>query len=71
MMQDKRSDSAGYQPRARVLLCELRERTSEKGRRYMSGWLGRANVIGFAEDKDEQDRTVWRIYLEQGAGASK
>ena len=56
----------GFEPRPRVLLLELRERTSEKG------WLGRANVIAFAEqDPEEQDRIVWKFYVEPGAGACR
>ena len=61
---------AGYRPRARVLLCELRERTSERAGRYVTGWLGRANIIGF-EGRDDQDNVVWRIFVEPGAGAGR
>jgi alanyl-tRNA synthetase len=29
----------------KVLLLELRERTSASGNRYLSGWLGKASVV--------------------------
>ena len=32
---------------AKVLLMTLSERTSGKGRRYFSGWLGKASVVAF------------------------
>ena len=45
----------------RVLLLELRERTSAAGNRYMSGWLGRAAVVAFL-DRDAEEPT-WQVFV--------
>jgi hypothetical protein len=37
-----------------VLLLELRERTSAKGLRYLSGWMGKARLVAFASEPDEE-----------------
>jgi hypothetical protein len=47
----------------RVLLLTLFERTSTKGRRYLSGWLGKASVVAFEGKADEQGRTVWEVFV--------
>jgi hypothetical protein len=50
-------------PNARVLLLTLSERTSAKGRRYMSGWLGKASVVAFeAERPDRYGNKVWELF---------
>jgi hypothetical protein len=49
---------------ARVLLLMLSERTSTKGRRYMSGWLGRASVVAFeAEEPDRFGNKQWEVFV--------
>lgn len=45
----------------RVLLMELRERTSAAGNRYLSGWLGRASVVAFL-DRDA-DEPTWQVFV--------
>lgn len=45
----------------KVLLLELKERTSASGNRYMSGWLGKASVVAFL-DKDAAEPT-WQVYV--------
>lgn len=45
----------------RVLLLELRERTSAAGNVYLSGWLGRASVVGFRDR--ESSEVVWQLYV--------
>ena len=45
----------------RVLLFELRERTSAAGNRYLSGWLGKASVVAFL-DRDA-DEPTWQVFL--------
>ena len=45
----------------RVLLMELRERTSAAGNRYMSGWLGKASVVAFLDR--EADGPVWQVFV--------
>lgn len=46
---------------SKVLLLELRERTSAGGNRYMSGWLGKASVVAFL-DKESAEPT-WQVYV--------
>lgn len=45
----------------KVLLLELKERTSASGNRYMSGWLGKASVVAFL-DKDAAEPT-WQVFV--------
>lgn len=45
----------------RVLLLELRERTSAKGTRYLSGWLGKASVVAFLDR--EADEPTWQVFV--------
>lgn len=56
----------------RVLLLELRERTSAAGNRYLSGWLGRASVVGFLDREAEEP--TWQVFVStptpRAAGAS-
>src|SRR4051812_47137481 len=48
----------------RVLLMQLSERTSARGNRYMSGWLGRASVVVFqAEEPDKFGNPVWDVFV--------
>ena len=53
-----------YTPQQRVLLLELSERTSAKGRKYMSGWLGKASVVAFqAEEPDKFGNVRWEVFV--------
>jgi hypothetical protein len=45
----------------RVHLFDLRERTSAKGTRYLSGWLGKASVVAFL-DRDA-DEPTWSVFV--------
>lgn len=45
----------------RVHLFDLRERTSAKGNRYLSGWLGKAAVVAFLDR--EADEPIWKVFL--------
>ncbi len=48
----------------RVLLLTLSERTSAKGRRYMSGRLGKASVVAFeAEEPDRYGNATWDLFV--------
>jgi hypothetical protein len=52
-------------PNARVLLLTLSERTSARtGRRYMSGWLGKASVVAFeAGEPDRYGNAQWEVFV--------
>jgi hypothetical protein len=45
-----------------VLLMTLSQRTSGKGNTYLSGWLGKARLVGFRGEDDERGNPVWQIY---------
>jgi hypothetical protein len=45
-----------------VLLMQLSVRTSGKGNAYLSGWLGKAKLVGFKGQPDEHGNERWDIY---------
>src|SRR3954471_11421427 len=47
----------------RVLLLTLSERTSGRGNRYLSGWLGKASVVAFAGEPDKHGNPVWDVFV--------
>jgi hypothetical protein len=50
-----------------VLLMTLSQRTSGKGNTYLSGWLGKARLVGFRGEDDERGNPVWQIYAAEPA----
>jgi hypothetical protein len=57
----------------RVLLLSLSQRTSGKGNPYLSGWLGKASVVGFPGEPDRFGNATWDLFVstpepKQGAG---
>ena len=54
-----------------VKLCELWERTSAKGTRYFSGYLGSATVLVFAKGerphptRPDETVTVWDVLVQE------
>ena len=49
----------------RVLLMQLSERTSGKGNRYLSGWLGKASVVAFAGEPDKHGNPTWDLFVSE------
>lgn len=49
---------------SKVLLLSLSERTSAKGNTYLSGWLGKAKVVGF-RGEDDHGNPTWNIYVSE------
>jgi hypothetical protein len=47
----------------RALLAVLSQRTSTRGQSCLSGWLGKARVIGFEGDPDQHGNPTWRIFV--------
>jgi hypothetical protein len=48
------------QRQPRVLLAQLSIRTSANGKAYLSGWLGKAKVLGFKDtERDKYGNEVW------------
>ena len=59
-----RTDTVSGVQEPRVLLLELSERISSKGRKYMSGYLGKASVVAFeAEEPDKFGNKCWRVFV--------
>jgi hypothetical protein len=50
---------------SKVLVLELRERTSAKGLRYLAGWMGKARLVAFAGEPDETGHQVWSVYASE------
>ncbi len=49
----------------RVLLMQLSIRTSAKGNQYLSGWLGKAQLVGFPGEADRFGNATWNIYVSE------
>src|SRR3954452_20518127 len=47
----------------RVLLLTLSERTSGRGNRYLSGWLGKASVVAFPGEDDRHGNPTWDVFV--------
>lgn len=48
----------------KVLLAALKERTAASGTRYLSGWLGKARIVGFLDREAPGGETQWLIYAQ-------
>src|SRR5690242_20114789 len=44
---------------------QLSERTSGRGNRYMSGWLGKASVVAFAGEPDKHGNPTWDLFVSE------
>lgn len=54
---------SGNRPREpKVLLMQLTQRTSGKGNAYLTGWLGKAKLVGFKGEPDEHGNERWDVY---------
>ena len=62
----------GYSQSAKVPLLKLWERTSGKGNRYLSGFMGDASVIGFIDPDESEAKgcTVWQLYAQESQRAA-
>ena len=49
----------------RVLLMQLSERTSGRGNRYLSGWLGKASVVAAVQLAIAAALVHWRLRVYQ------
>lgn len=54
-----------YGGKARVHLMTLSVRTSGKGTEYLSGYLGKARVVGFMGEPDKYGNLTWNIYVSE------
>jgi hypothetical protein len=48
-----------------VLLLKLHERTSAQGRPYLLGWFGKARLVAFAGEPDEQGHRTWSVFASE------
>ena len=46
-----------------MLLVTLSQRTSAKGNSYLSGWLGKTNVVGFPGEPDKFGNETWDLFV--------
>ena len=56
---------------SKVLLTVLSERTSAAGNRYLSGWLGKARVVGFLDKDATASETIWNVFVQTPAPKSE
>ena len=55
-------------PEPKVLLMQLSERTSAKGTRYLSGFLGKAKLVAFLDQApDRYGNPQWSVYASEPA----
>ena len=55
-------------PEPKVLLMQLSERTSAKGTRYLSGFLGKAKLVAFLDQEpDKFGNPQWSVYASEPA----
>jgi hypothetical protein len=50
----------------KVLIATLWQRTSGKGTEYLSGFLGKARIIGFRGDHTADGTPTWNLYVQPG-----
>jgi hypothetical protein len=50
----------------KVLIATLWQRTSERGNEYLSGFLGKARVVGFHGEPTPDGVPTWNLYLTPG-----
>jgi hypothetical protein len=50
----------------KILLCSLWQRTSERGNEYLTGFLGKARVIGFRGEPTADGTPTWNLYVQPG-----
>ena len=55
------STVSGGRSEPKVLLMQLTQRTSQRGTVYLSGWLGKAKLVGFMAT-DEDGGLRWDIF---------
>jgi hypothetical protein len=53
-------------PNNKVLVATLWQRTSDRGNEYLSGFLGKARLIGFRGEPTADGTPTWNIYLQPG-----
>jgi hypothetical protein len=51
---------------SKVLVMTLWQRTSERGNEYLSGFLGKARVIGFRGEPTADGTPTWDLYVQPG-----
>ena len=55
----------------KVLFLNLWERTSAAGNTYLSGFFGKARVVGFRGEPTADGTPTWDLYLTPGKGQSE
>ena len=50
----------------KILLTVLWQRTSASGREYLSGFLGKARIVGFKGEPTADSTPTWDLYVQPG-----
>ena len=50
----------------KVLIATLWQRTSGRGNEYLSGFLGKARIVGFRGEPTADGIPTWDLYLQSG-----
>jgi hypothetical protein len=58
-------------PPPKVLICTLWQRTSGRGNDYLSGFLGKARVVGFRGEPTPEGIATWNLFLQPGKEQEK
>ena len=58
---------SGPQRQGKVLLMSLSIRMSAKGTVYLSGWLGKAQVVAVAGEPDKYGNETWDVLVSEPA----
>lgn len=53
-------------PNQKILIANLWQRTSAAGNEYLSGFLGKARIIGFRGEPTSDGTPTWDIYVSPG-----
>jgi hypothetical protein len=58
-------------PPPKVLIATLWQRRSARGNEYLSGFLGKARIIGFRGEPTPEGIPTWNIFLQPGKEQEK
>jgi hypothetical protein len=56
---------------SKILIANLWQRTSANGNEYLSGFLGKARIIGFRGEPTADGTPTWDIYIAPGKQQSE
>lgn len=54
-----------------MLLATLSQRTSAKGVAYLSGTLGKSQLVAFQGEPDQRGNPTWDLYIREGEAPAR